>query len=65
LQAPGHPEHPALAFDVVEDVVVGVGHVLTEDPDPLVGGQELVQSEADGVRQQDRLSRRLCRGVDR
>ncbi len=36
LQPAGDPEHAALALDVVEHVVIGVGDVLTEHADALV-----------------------------
>ena len=36
LQPAGDAEDPTLALYVVEDVVIGVGHVLAEDPDALV-----------------------------
>jgi len=67
LEAVGRPEHPALAFDVGQHLLTGIGNVLTKDPDAFVGGHLFLQSAANGVAERDDLALavvlvlRLCR----
>ena len=56
LQAVGRAEHAALALDVVEHRLAGVGHVLAEDADALVGRHQLVQRALDRLAQRHRLA---------
>ena len=57
LQAVGGAEHAALALDVVEQRLAGVGDVLAEHPDALVGRHHLVQRAPDRLAEGDRPRR--------
>ena len=52
----GGAEHAALALELGEHGLAGVGHVLAEDPDALVGRHGLVQRAVDGLAEGDGLA---------
>ena len=56
LQPVGRAEHAALALDVGEHRLAGVGHVLAEHPDALVGRHLLVQRALDGLAQRHAIA---------